>query len=89
MVIQTLSWKVNISFTCFKLTDFISVNKQITIIVIVMQTQAKFCLCFTKINSKIFLRCINTVINIISIPSPTLKNYSSKYRYEMMNYYQY
>ena len=38
----------------FKLIDFFSINKQITIITIVVQNREKFCLCFTKINTKSF-----------------------------------
>ena len=47
--------------------DFFSVNKQITIITLIMQTQAKFCLCITKINAKPFLYCTNATINMISL----------------------
>ena len=43
-----LSWKVNIFIVSFKFQDFFSINKQIAIISIMMQTQAKFCICFSK-----------------------------------------
>ena len=48
-----LSPKVNFFIVRFKLKDFFSINKKLTIISI-MQTQAKFCVCFTKINAKLF-----------------------------------
>ena len=39
--------KVNTFIAGSKFKDLISINKQITIISIMIQTQAKFCLCFT------------------------------------------
>ena len=61
-----LSWKVNIFIVSFKLKDFFSINKQITIISIIMQTQTKFCVCFTKINTKRFLWWTRASINSVS-----------------------
>ena len=86
-----MSWKVNIFIVSFKLKDFFSfysiINKQITVISIIIQTQAKCLVCFTKINTK-----FNTKPKLPSIPkvgsSPTTKNYSSDCQQEMMNYYQ-
>ena len=49
-----LSSKVNIFIIGFKLKDFFSINKQITIITIVMQTQAKYSPCFNEVNTNFF-----------------------------------
>ena len=77
---------MNISSICFKLIDLFSVNKQITIIMIVMQAQAKFCLCFPKINTKFFSAApILPWILPVGLSRNT-KNYSCN-QYKMMNYY--
>ena len=39
----------------FKSNYFFYINKQITIITIIMQTERTFCICFSKINTKFFL----------------------------------
>ena len=62
-----LSWKVNIFIVVFQREDFLSISKQITIISIIMQTQAKFCVCFTKINTKLFFCGTETFITTKSI----------------------
>ena len=59
------NWVGKLAFLLLAL-GFFFINKQITIIPIAMQTQAKFCLCFTKVNTKIFLCCTNAAINIIN-----------------------
>ena len=79
-----LSWKVNIFIADIKLKDFFSINKQITIISIIMHFETKFCVCFTKL-----------ILNFSSVepklplipkvgPSPCTK----KIEHERMNYYQ-
>ena len=82
-----MSWKVNIFIVSFKPKAFFSfysiINKQITVISIIIQTQAKCLACFTKINTKFKLPSIPKVGS-----SPTTKNYSSDCQQEMMNYYQ-
>ena len=65
--------RVGIFVIRFKLTDFFSVSKQIAFIPIVMQTQTNVYLCFTKISTKLFLRCANAAINIISRPARNTK----------------
>ena len=35
-------------------------NKQITIITIIIQTQAKFCICVAKINTKLFYQTLHS-----------------------------
>ena len=57
--------KVIIFIISFKLIDLFFTSKQGTIITIAMQSQEKFYICFTKINTKIFLRRAETPINII------------------------
>ena len=39
--------KLSFFFLGSKLNDFLSIDKQITIISIIMQTQVKFCVCIT------------------------------------------
>ena len=51
---QKWIWKVHSFIIGFKLKYFCSVNKQIAIITIIMQTQAKLPVCFTRINNKVF-----------------------------------
>ena len=58
--------KVHIFISGFKFIDYFLVNKEVTTITILMQTQAKFCLGFSKVNTKLFLCSVNTIINIIS-----------------------
>ena len=84
---QTISsWKSDISITGFKRIDFVFGENQVVITIIIMQTQAKFCLCFIKINSKLFICCTNAAINIISRSfTKTLKSYSCNYQYEIMS----
>ena len=53
--LDTLLKQVDIFYVGFKFKDFFSINKQITIISIIMQTQAKFSVCFAKINTEFFL----------------------------------
>ena len=69
-----LSWKVNISTTGFKLIYFLSINKEIIIMNMVMKTQAKFCLCFTKINTKSVLCFTN--VQVISSVCPSANTYN-------------
>ena len=47
-----------------------------------MQTQATLCVCFTKINTKLFF--VEPKLPLIL----KLKNHFSHYQHEMMNYYQ-
>ena len=61
-----LNWKVDILIMNFKVINFFLVKKERNIITIVMQTQAKFCLCFSKTNTNLFLCSTNVAINIIS-----------------------
>ena len=49
----------------FKLTDIFSINKQTTIIIIIIQTQAKICFCFSKGHAKILLCSTNEIFNPI------------------------
>ena len=49
----------------FKLTDIFSINKQTTIIIIIIQTQAKICFCFSKVHAKILLCSTNEIFNPI------------------------
>ena len=49
----------------FKLTDIFSINKQTTIIIIINQTQAKICFCFSKVHAKILLCSTNEIFNPI------------------------
>ena len=53
-----------------------------------MQNQAKFCLCFSKINPKLFFVAPN--ILLISKVSPSLKTKNNffDHQYEIMNYNQ-
>ena len=53
-----------------------------------MQAQAKFCLCFSKFNTKLFLCCTNIALKSSVGLHLTLKDYSCDYQYEMMNYYE-
>ena len=48
-------WKAIIFTTSFKFIDFFSIYKSVTIISIIMQTQTKLCLYFSKINIEVFL----------------------------------
>ena len=61
-----LNWKVDILIMNFKVINFFLVKKERNIITIVMQTQAKFCLSFSKTNTNLFLCSTNVAINIIS-----------------------
>ena len=61
-----LNWRVDIFIIGVNFLDSFPVNKQLTIIVIVMQTQAKLCFCFTNINNNLFLCCSTAAINIIN-----------------------
>ena len=61
-----MSWKVKSFIVSFKFKDFFSINKQINIISIIMRTQKKFYICFSKINIKLFLWWSKASINTIS-----------------------
>ena len=67
-------WEVEIIISSFKLLDFFFVNKQITLITIVMCTQRQFCLCLAKTNTKLFSAAL--ILPLISTvgPSPNTKN---------------
>ena len=55
----------------FRFIDFFSIHKLTTTITIIMQTQAKFCICITNINIKtninFLLWCTKATINTKSI----------------------
>ena len=74
----------------FKLKDFFSINKCITITVIVMSTQVEFCVSFTKINSKLFSGSFFQSFHQYRKLELhlTLKSYSCDYQYKMINYCQ-
>ena len=55
LAIQNRVEKLTFLLPALNLKIFISINKQITIISIIMGTQTKFSICFTKINTKFFL----------------------------------
>ena len=83
-----MSWKVNIFMVGFKLKHFFSfysiINKKIPLISVIMQTQAKCLICFTKTNTK-----FNAKPKLPLIPKVgslrTTKSYFSVCQYEMMN----
>ena len=67
---------VNVFIVGFKSKDFFSINKQITIISIIVQTQANFCVCFSKINTRRFFSWTKASIDIETRPSPNIEKWS-------------
>ena len=54
---------------------------------ITLETSAKFCICFTKIN--IFLSAAPALLLILSVGIlPNLKSFFFDYQHETINYYQ-
>ena len=70
----------------FKFKDSFSISKQTTIITIIMSTQTKFCVSFSKINIKLFSGYPK--LPLIPKVCLVLKNYSCDLQNEMINYYQ-
>ena len=83
---QNCFGKFTFSIIGFKLTDFFR-QQQITINPIVLKTQAKVCLCLTKINIKAFSGPPKIQLIQKYLLHLTLKNNFYDYQYEMIKHY--